>query len=428
MPLPAVVLTSIPLSLLTLVIPFLFYPVAAYIALKWMPDRLRTISFALVNLAFALGVCLSRGTGGVRLHYLKQYVLFTTIMFVVYVLLTAVQFLLLKKRLGTWFPLVFPLLLLAYIKYTPAGWNQGFVLSVFSSKPLSEFFIGISYMAFRLTYMVHEIRNAEAPMPTFAEYLSFAFFVPTLAIGPINPYSMFYKSYHQPDREITPVGRSWSRIAVGLCKYLFLGNLANQLTYDGLLADGWPHPYIDFPIAVAAYCIYLYCNFSGFCDIAIGVSGLLGINVHENFDRPFRARNLQELWSYWHMTLTNYMRDMLFTPLSKMLIRYFGPKWASHCIAVSIAVVFILLGIWHGAGWNYVIFGVWNAAGVVAVHYYTQFLKKRLGKVGFNKYRENRVIYHIANIVTLAYFSVGLFLVANSMRGIIMILHTFKPM
>jgi len=179
---------------------------------------------------------------------------------------------------------------------------------------------------------------------------------------------------------------------------------------------------------VAGYCIYLYLNFSGFCDIAIGVSGLLGIHVHENFDRPFRSRNLQELWTRWHITLSTYMRDMLFAPLSKILIRRFGPKSAPHCIAVSITVVFVLLGIWHGAGWNFVIFGFWHAIGLVVVHYYTIALKKRLGKAGYIKYQENRVIFHISNALTISYFALGLFLLANSMRGMGTILHAFRPM
>jgi D-alanyl-lipoteichoic acid acyltransferase DltB (MBOAT superfamily) len=86
------------------------------------------------------------------------------------------------------------------------------------------------------------------------------------------------------------------------------------------------------------------------------------------------------------------------------------------------------MGIWHGAGWNFVLYGLWHAVGVVAVHYYTLFLKKRLGKVRYAKYRENRVIYHIANAVTLAYFALGLILVANSMRGLKLIFGAFRPM
>jgi D-alanyl-lipoteichoic acid acyltransferase DltB (MBOAT superfamily) len=416
------------LLLVTLAVPFLLFPVAAWIVLRLPVGRMRMAAFAAVNLAFALAVVISRGTYGVRLHDVKQYFIFSAAMFAVYVVLVAIQYLLLQKKLGSWFPLFFPLLVLAVVKYIPSRWTQGFVPAPFSNKVFGDFFLGLSYMAFRLTYMVHEIRNEIVPLPGFSEYLSFAFFVPTLSIGPINPYSSFHNSLHKPDSSLTPIGRSWARILIGLTKYIFLGNLANQLSYDGLLADGLPHHWIDFPIAVAGYTAYLYLNFSGFCDIAIGVSGLLGIHVQENFDRPFSKRNLQEFWAHWHMTLTNYMRDMVFVPLSKSLVRRFGPASAPHCIALAIAIVFVLMGIWHGAGWNFVLYGLWHAVGVVAVHYYTLFLKKRLGKVRYAKYRENRVIYHIANAVTLAYFALGLILVANSMRGLRMIFDAFRPM
>jgi D-alanyl-lipoteichoic acid acyltransferase DltB (MBOAT superfamily) len=416
------------LPLITLAVPFLLFPIAAWIVLRLPAGRLRMAAFAAVNLVFALAVCISRGTYGVRLHDVKEYFLFSTAMFAVYVVLVAIQYLLLEKKLGSWLPLFFPLLVLAVVKYIPSRWTQGFVPAPFSDKVFGDFFLGLSYMAFRLTYAVHEIRNEIVPLPSFSEYLSFAFFVPTLSIGPINPYSSFHNTLHNPDRTLTPVGRSWSRILIGLTKYIFLGNLANQLSYDGLLADGLPHHWIDFPIAVAGYCAYLYLNFSGFCDIAIGVSGLLGIHVQENFDRPFSKRNLQEFWAHWHMTLTNYMRDMVFVPLSKSLVRRFGPASAPHCIALAIAIVFVLMGIWHGAGWNFVLYGLWHAVGVVCVHYYTLFLKKRLGKVRYAQYRENRIIYHIANAVTLAYFALGLILVANSMRGLKMILNSVRPM
>ena len=416
------------LMLMTLAVPFLFFPLAAWLALRLPAGRTRMVAFAAVNLAFALAVCLSRGTYGVRLHDIKSYLVFSIGMFALYVVLVGVQYLLLEKKLGSWLPLFFPIILLILIKYMPGRLTHAFVPRPFSSKVLADFFLGLSYMAFRLTYMVQEIRNGVAPLPSFSEYLSFAFFVPTLAIGPINPYSNFHNSLHQPDRSVTPIGRSWQRILIGLTKYVFLGNIANQLSYDGLLADGLPHHWIDFPIAVAGFCAYLYLNFSGFCDIAIGVSGLLGIHVAENFDRPFSKRNLQEFWAHWHMTLTNYMRDMVFVPLSKVLIRRFGPASAPHCIALAIAIVFLLMGIWHGAGWNFVLYGLWHAVGVVCVHYYTLFLKKRLGKVRYAKYRENRVIYHIANAVTLAYFALGLILVGNSMRGLGIIFGAFRPM
>ena len=99
------------------------------------------------------------------------------------------------------------------------------------------------------------------------------------------------------------------------------------------------------------YYLYLYCNFSGYCDMAIGAAGLIGIPVAENFNNPFAARNVKDFWNRWHITLSSYMRDVVFAPLSKNLVRAMGPAYANHAIALTITVVFLLVGVWHGVGW-----------------------------------------------------------------------------
>jgi D-alanyl-lipoteichoic acid acyltransferase DltB (MBOAT superfamily) len=251
-------------------------------------------------------------------------------------------------------------------------------------------------------------------MPNIWEYLSFAFYVPTLSVGPINPYSKFIGSITAPDREKTPVARSLLRVVVGFTKYIFLGSLVAQFTYAGLLRDGHPHAVIDLFIAIPAYTVYLYCNFSGFCDMAIGVSGLLGIEVAENFDRPFTARNFQEFWTRWHITLSTWIRDLVFTPLSKLLMRQFGPNSANHVIAASILISFLVVGIWHGNGLNFLVFGALQGIGLVTVHYYTVWLKRRLGRDRFAAYRRNTWIKAVATVMTFAYFSFTLFFLANS--------------
>ena len=279
---------------------------------------------------------------------------------------------------------------------------------------MGVFFVGVSYLSFRLVHLVQEVRNELVEMPNVWEYLAFAFFVPTLSLGPISPYSKFISSFREPNRHNTPVGRSMLRILVGFTKYIFLGSLAAQFTYAGLLRDGHPHKIIDLAIAIPAYGVYLYCNFSGFCDMVIGVSGLLGIEVAENFDQPFTSRNFQEFWTRWHITLSTWIRDLVFTPLSKALTRKFGPKSANHVIAVSILISFLIVGIWHGSELNFLVFGALQGAGLVTVHYYTVWLKKKLGRDKFAAYRANGWIKAAATVMTFSYFSLTLFFFANS--------------
>jgi D-alanyl-lipoteichoic acid acyltransferase DltB (MBOAT superfamily) len=148
--------------------------------------------------------------------------------------------------------------------------------------------------------------------------------------------------------------------------------------------------------------------------MVIGVSGLMGIEVMENFDRPFSSRNFQVFWSRWHISLSSFMRDMMFTPMVKFLAAKFGPRDLNHAVAATIVSVFLVIGVWHGAGINFVLFGLSQGLGVAAVHYATIYMKKRLGKAGFIAYQKNRAIYVAACICTYLYFALSMILFANS--------------
>jgi D-alanyl-lipoteichoic acid acyltransferase DltB (MBOAT superfamily) len=411
-----------------LIFSFILYPAAAWIVLTLWPSKTRMQCFTVLNLGGAAVLCWLSGANGVRVKAAVSYSKVPLLFFSIYLGFVLLHYAVLRlcRRDHTIWPttaFLLPLLLLAYIKYASDSLNPfTAVLAPIGLSRFAAFFVGISYLSFRLVRLVQEVRNDEVQMPSIWEYLSFAFFVPTLSVGPISPYSRFIGSLTNPNRQKTPLGRSLLRIVVGLTKYLFLGTLVSQFTYSGLLLDGHPHAMIDLFIAIPAYAIYLYCNFSGYCDMAIGVSGLLRIEVAENFDRPFLSRNFQEFWTRWHITLSMWIRDLVFTPLSKSLIRRFGPKSANHAIAASIMISFLIVGIWHGKGLNFLVFGALQGAGLVTVHYYTVWLKRRLGRDGFAAYRKNKLIQAIGTVATFSYFSATLFFFANSweyMRAII---------
>jgi D-alanyl-lipoteichoic acid acyltransferase DltB (MBOAT superfamily) len=148
--------------------------------------------------------------------------------------------------------------------------------------------------------------------------------------------------------------------------------------------------------------------------MAIGAAGLIGIPVPENFDNPFAARNVKDFWNRWHITLSVYMRDVVFGPLSKFLAHRMGHQNVDHAIALTITVVFLLVGIWHGAGWNFAAYGAVHALGVVSNHYYTIFLKKRLGRDGFKAYNANPWIHAVAVVLTFCYCAASLIFFANT--------------
>ena len=402
--------------LLPIIVAALIFPVTGWVCLRFMPLPVRMPLFAGINLAGAAALCVLAASHGVRVKQAAQFIPVAAAFFILYLFLIALQYVNLRfvrsSQAWAWLPLIYPVVLLAVVKYIPAAWNPlQAVMPSFGGKALGEFFLGLSYMAFRLSHMAQEVRNGIVKLSGPSEFLAFAFFVPTFSIGPINPYSNFSRSLHFPDPAVTPPGRSLMRIAIGAAKYLFIANVFNQLSYSGLLFDGHPHRPIDLAVAIFAYGIYLYTNFSGYCDIMIGVSGLLGIYVMENFQDPFLSRNLQEFWNRWHISLSTYARDMMFSPLTKVLIRKSGPRYANHMIALSIFCVFVAVGVWHGASWNWLLFGVWHGLGLAVCHYYTIFLKKRLGKKGYAAYQSNRGLHAAGVALTFVYFACGLLLV-----------------
>jgi D-alanyl-lipoteichoic acid acyltransferase DltB (MBOAT superfamily) len=325
-----------------------------------------------------------------------------------------------RSGLLPWLAFLTPIAVLAALRYAPLG-----QLAALLSGPtpetfrrridlISADFIGLSYLAFRTSYLVLEVRNGVAPRPSIWEYLGFAFFAPTLSVGPISPYSQYRLAFAETGRPTIPIGRALLRVLVGAVKFKFFGPLLSQFTYSGLVLDGHPHLWVDLPISAVAYYLYLYCNFSGFCDIAIGGAGLMGIAVAENFNNPFAARNLKDFWNRWHMTLSHYMRDVVFSPLSKTLVRAFGPAQANQAVALTILVVFLLIGVWHGTALRYAAFGAVHGIGVITNHYYTVALKKRLGKESFAAYNRNRTIQATAVALTFTYVAGSLFLFANN--------------
>lgn len=341
--------------------------------------------------------------------------------FVAYVVLAVIQYLMLRlfgsrRHWLPWLAFFTPIAALLIVRYMPGSAYVTLGHALGRNWPAGITMIGISYLAFRCSRLVLEVRNGTVKMPNLIEYLNFTFFLPTMCVGPINSYENFRRGFAAPYE--VPIGRAALRILVGAVKYQFLGNLCDQLSYSGLLLDDHPHCWVDLPVAMLFYYLYLYCNFSGFCDMAIGAAALIGIAVPENFENPFAARNIREFWNRWHITLSSWMRDVVFAPLSKFFVRICGPENVNHAIALTIFVVFLLIGIWHGVGWNFFFYGLVHAIGVVTNHYYTLFLKNRLGREGFKAYNENPWIRAVAVCLTFCYCGGSLIFFANTLPEI----------
>lgn len=388
-----------------------FYVIASRMAIRFMRGSQRDFLFGLVNVVsvYLLYFFDAKDPFDIpRIFLLYLFIVFFCFIFLKYSLSGNYA-----KPIYAFF---LPILFLVFFRYISPPLFQAVTDLTGKKLPPSPALIGLSYMAFRLSRLVLEVRNGGIQIPSMTQYLGFAFFLPTLSIGPINTYENHRLGFES--RRDVPVGRALMRILVGLIKFQFLCALLAQLDYTGLMRNGHLHSWEHLAVAAVSYYLYLYCNFSGFCDIAIGTAALIGVPVTENFNNPFAARNIKDFWNRWHITLSAYMRDVVFAPLSKFLVRLMGPSKANHAIAIAITVVFLLVGIWHGVGWHYAIFGLVHAFGLVVNHYYTIGLKKWLGNEGFKKYNRNRLIHVTAVILTFAYCAASMLFFSNTLPQI----------
>ncbi len=379
--------------------------ILARLAMRCLTGQWRDVAFAAVNLVFVYLLFFKGEEQSGFWPSTSRY----TATFIAYLGMVTLQYGVLRafsRRGGflPWLAFFTPILSLLAVRFIVPAFNPG------AWWPSAGEFIGISYLAFRCSHLAMEVRNEIVPIPGYFRYLGFAFFLPTLSVGPINPYSNHLKGFAPTKPEI-PLGRAALRILVGVVHYKYLGSLFFQLTYTNLLFDDHFHHWIDLPIAAVFFYLFLYCNFSGFCDIAIGAAGLIGIPVAENFNNPFAARNIKEFWNRWHITLSLYVRDIVFSPLSKFLGRHISPI---HATAIAAVIGFIVVGAWHGSGFNFFLFGASHGVALAANQYYTFGLKKWLGRDGFKAYNENRWIHAAAVTLTFCYVAATLFLFANS--------------
>jgi D-alanyl-lipoteichoic acid acyltransferase DltB (MBOAT superfamily) len=381
------------------------YILAGRAVMRQLAGHTRETALAALNMASVFFFLFYGGNE----HYVLRFGIYVALIVGLYL---AMHIFADKRGRWPWVAFFAPIAALIALRYVPAGVFLALGQAFGKTWHGVPNMIGISYLAFRCSRLVLEVRNGVVKKPNFLEYLNFAFFLPTMPVGPINTYANFRRGF--TERYDVPVGRAALRILVGAVKYQFLGNLCNQLTYSGLLLDDHPHHWLDLPVAMLFFYLYLYLNFSGFCDMAIGAATLIGIPVPENFDNPFAARNVKDFWNRWHITLSVWMRDVVFSPLSKFFVGKMGIQLADHAIALTITIVFLLVGIWHGVGWHFAAFGAAHALGVVANHYYTIFLKKKLGRDGFKAYNENKWIRAVAVTLTFGYCAASLFLFANT--------------
>ena len=223
--------------------------------------------------------------------------------------------------------------------------------------------VGISFYTFQsLSYTADVYRGEIEPAPSFLHFACFVAMFHQLVAGPIVRYSELTRQLEK--LEPAPVWREMSLGVVfftaGLVKKLCVADPIAALV-DPMLAQHAHLGFLGAWTAVVGYMCQLYFDFSGYSDMAVGLGLWYGFKFARNFDSPYRADSVTDYWRRWHLTLGDWMRDYVFIPLG-------GSRCGVRRTAANLFVTFLLAGIWHGAAWNFVVFGLWMGV-TLALHY-----------------------------------------------------------
>lgn len=223
--------------------------------------------------------------------------------------------------------------------------------------------VGISFFTFKLiSYVLEVYRGRMAAVRDIVCFGTYVAFFPTILSGPIDRPGEFIPQLEQPRRV------DYDGIAEGLKRFvwgLFLKLcIADRITAypNAVFGNVSYHNTSSILLAAVLYAVEIYADFAGYSEMAIGVSRILGLKVRENFRRPVFAQNISEYWSRWHMSLTSWITDYVYMPLN-VAFRDWG-KWGIY-LATIINVV--LIGMWHGADWTFLLFGVYHSIFLVLI-------------------------------------------------------------
>jgi len=237
--------------------------------------------------------------------------------------------------------------------------------------------IGISFFTFqKLTYTVDVYRKVHAPLKKVSDYALYILMFPQLIAGPIVRFNEIADQIEDRGENENLDNRltGFFRFAIGLSKKVLIANvLGEQVDYIFALgSDDLTTPLAW--IGVLAYAFQIYFDFSGYSDMAIGIGRMIGFDFPENFNNPYISKNISEFWRRWHITLGRFMKDYLYIPLG-------GNRVSLPRMYLNLWFVFLISGLWHGAAWNFVVWGAFHGLFLVLDRLFLLGFYKKVGKI-----------------------------------------------
>ncbi len=221
--------------------------------------------------------------------------------------------------------------------------------------------IGISFYTFQtMSYTIDVYRGIVPPQKNIISFGAYVALFPQLIAGPIVQYKTIAEQLDTPIRDTDFFASGVSRFVVGLGKKILLANTAGEIfdtltkTADGVVSTAGMSA-LGAWIAIFAYAFQIYFDFSGYSDMAIGLGRIFGFSFLENFDHPYMSKSITEFWRRWHISLGSWFRDYVYIPLG-------GNRCGILKQVRNIVIVWLLTGVWHGANWNFILWGVYYGA------------------------------------------------------------------
>lgn len=242
--------------------------------------------------------------------------------------------------------------LLTATKLLPLGYDQLYHWAL----PLS-----LSFYCFQsLTYTIDLYRGTKPGTRSYLEHLTAATLFSVIVAGPINRVSDLIKQLRQPfSLTTTDGGRAFLLIASGLLKKLLIADFLSENVVNRIFDTPTLYSGAEVLFGVYCYALQIYFDFSGYTDIAMGISQLIGLQIPDNFNRPYWSASIQEFWQRWHITFSHWLRDYVYFSLPSTRKR----KWLNY---VYPFIVMVLGGLWHGVGWTFLAWGLLHGAALSA--------------------------------------------------------------
>ncbi len=366
---------------------FLALAAAAVILLAALDGQARQLAFFLLNLVFAGAVLLGRvRTASVLVFILLGYAL--------------VRLAEKKERAGLLVGLAVLVPLFVWLR------RYDFLSLLLPASLLTRalWAVGMSFVFFKIIHVMVDARSGTLGRLDLVTFVNYCLNFTTFMMGPIQRYQDYRDQWDGTKPSIDPGFEAHldalRRILVGIVKAYFL---APFFLAHGLLPDSDVVALGALALAVKAWAFwfYIYLNFSGYCDVAIGLGSLIGVRPPENFDRPFLARNISDFWLRQHRSLTLWLTDYVFNPLyAKALTTPWTARHKLLAAYLCLMATMMISGLWHGTTLGFFLFGLVHGLWFVVYRAWDTVLLKTLGRDGTRRFRANPLVYAAGIVLT----------------------------